>query len=205
MRSIRKTVPWVTLLMGSLALGLQTLGEARLQTWQWRSDAWASSEVWRLVTGHLCHWSWDHLVWDLAVFVGLGAGYEIAGKRIHMLLMLAGTTLLTDVFLRCSDRFDLYRGLSGYALALFVGLLAKLVRGGLERGDHGRLAIGVLGAFLVIGKVGYELALGQSMFVSGGGGGFHVAVEAHLAGGLAAALIACWRHLFLDSIPTGRF
>lgn len=64
--------------VAGLALGLSLLSPAT----PWELD-WGllASEPWRWVTGHLVHWSAEHLVWDLAVFLGLGVACELGSRR----------------------------------------------------------------------------------------------------------------------------
>ena len=84
-----------------------------------------------------------------------------------------------------------YRGLSGLDSALFVtaalGLGQKLRADG--RSTRGAAAIGSVAVLL--GKVGYELATGQALFVDAASLGFVPVPLAHAVGGLAG-MLACY-------------
>src|SRR5690606_30745606 len=75
----RSRLPLVTLALAAFALCIQFLGEPALGILEWRERASVVAEPMRIFTGHLCHWSWNHLAWDLGMFVILGAIVERRG------------------------------------------------------------------------------------------------------------------------------
>ena len=54
---------------------------------QFDREAVAGGEIWRIVTGHFCHWNFDHLFWDLSMFLILGAMLE-RDERPRLLICL---------------------------------------------------------------------------------------------------------------------
>ena len=121
------------------------------------------SEPWRLFTGHLVHWSFDHLAWDLAVFVGLGVACELQSRRrtaaavaLAALAIALGTPLL-------APGLTTYRGLSGLDAALFSLLAGRCLR----RASPSARAAGALALLALAGKIGWELATGVPLFLTG--------------------------------------
>lgn len=152
-------------------------------------------EPWRFVTGHLTHWSWSHLAWDLAVFVGLGWVVERQDRRavgwtlaLAVALIGLGAPVLTGELV-------VYRGLSGLDAALFGWLAATVLRSGL------RPAARCAGALALVGlaaKVVWETAVGLPLFMgaagaAGAAGEVFVVPAAHLLGGLAGVAVALCR------------
>lgn len=148
-------------------------------------------EPWRLFTGHLVHWSGEHLAWDLLLFLGLGLACErLHGRRRTALaLALAVPAVALGCFLLVPDLVA-YRGLSGLDAALFTLLAVRCLRapGALTR-RAGAAALAALG-----GKILWETATGASLFLSGLPGGPEAVVvvpAAHVMGALAG-LAAGW-------------
>jgi len=146
--------------------------------------ALAAGEVWRLLTGHLVHLGWTHLVLNLA---GLALVAWVVGSRYNWMAWLV-TALISmaaiDAGLWLLNRdLDWYVGLSG----LLHGLLAAGLLSGIRERDRESI---VLAAF-VLAKLAWEQFSGPlpgSESTSGGA----VVVDAHLygvAGGLLAAAI----------------
>ena len=172
----------MTLALSLIAVAVQLGGEDWQSCIEWRDDWMTSGQVWRFATGHLAHWSWNHLAWDLVAVAGLGAVLETRGRGRFVVCVL-GTWVLTEGALRWTGAFESYRGLSGVAMGLFG--LAALRLGTSGRGWRrwaGWLAWGAL-----LGKVLLEMGRGEGLFVAEAG--FRFALEAHLAG-IVAALLA---------------
>jgi rhomboid family GlyGly-CTERM serine protease len=147
--------------------------------------ALAAGEVWRLLTGHLAHWSAAHLAWDVIAFVALGALCERLGRARFLACVGAAALAVSLAVWWAMPGLDRYRGLSGLDSALFVLLAVSLVRDG----DSRRLLAGAggLAAFLV--KLAWEGATGGALFVHDAG--LAPVPLAHLAGalvGLAAGV-----------------
>ncbi len=180
-----KNVPWITIAVSVATCCIQVLG---CSAFEWRVDLLASGEWWRFLTGHLSHWSWSHLAWDVGVFFILGCILE-SRSRLRFCATICISIMLTDLLLRISGGFSVYRGLSGIAVGLF-----QLAMGQLLLSKNRRfVAVGALGSALVLGKMGFELLAGGALFVDAGGTAFTVALEAHLAGLVAAVCVCVWQ------------
>ena len=153
-----------TMLVASLSILLfvvPDLGkfvELHFQAWKWH-DALS------LFGCHGLHWSQDHLLWDLGVFVGLGWLCETSYPRRFL-----WTLGLSAVAISLGVRFWLpqlgtYRGLSGIDTALFGLLVTELFCQRCQDRDK----VGAVGmAIMLIGmilKTGYEFLSGSTLFV----------------------------------------
>lgn len=156
--------------------------------WELRLSA-AFAEPWRLVTGHLVHWSADHLAWDWIVFVGLGWMAERRVGRLRVAIALGAAAVAISLGAPwLTPELAVYRGLSGLDAALFGLLVARCL------GDRRPVArwAGVVALLGLGGKVGWEVATGAPLFVSGTEGVFVVPV-AHLLGGVAGMVVGWGR------------
>lgn len=176
-----KSVVWP---VAALALVLSLGSSASLWELDWRL---LGTEPWRLVTGHLVHWSVEHLVWDLAVFVGLGAACEMRSRRRTAWTLALAAPLIAWGAPLWTPGLETYRGLSGLDAALFTLLATRCLRGS---APAARVA-GVLALVGFLGKVGWEISTGTPVFVSGlpHDQGVFVVPAAHLLGGLAGWVV----------------
>lgn len=134
-------------------------------------------EPWRWVTGHLVHWSHEHLLWDLLAFVALGIACERRHRAAFHATLAASALLIPLAVWIFAPGILAYRGLSGIDSALFVLLLTL---------HRSRITL-VLGcAFLA--KMAFEMATGSTVFAGDLGGAVPVPV-AHVAGAVAALLV----------------
>lgn len=126
MNRIRCSIPWVTLALAGVALGLALLPS------QWVADPLAQfcfdhqaivqqGQWWRLLSGHLVHSDRTHLQWDLLGFVFFAGWLELKQRRL-LLASLASCLILLNLLLLSPWGLDRYSGLSGllYAPATIV-------------------------------------------------------------------------------------
>ena len=192
---MRTQLPLLTLALATLALVLPAFGEGVQGLLQYERGALAGGELWRLFTQHWTHWSAEHLVWDVLVFLALGAVCELRDRR-RLLLTLAVSALAISLALTIlAPGLVTCRGLSGLDSALFALLAADwlgwadLVRGRAGDGGWRRLTGGLaLGLFLA--KCGYEQATGETLFVPVDASGMVPVPLAHLVGFLSALFVA---------------
>ena len=66
---------------------------------EWRREAIAHFELWRLWTGQFCHWSLPHLAGNLAAVVAIGviATPAEAAQSVADLLVAAGVTSILNL------------------------------------------------------------------------------------------------------------
>lgn len=175
--------------LASLSVVIQSLpdlGEAL----QWRRSATFPLKVATAFTGHLTHWSWDHLLWDVVAFLGLGiAAIRLVPGRLLICLVLSALVISLEIML-FHPQFESYRGLSGIDSALFGLIVAGLWR----QGPPVRY-LAMIGLAGFLGKTTFELLTGDTLFVERAENDFIPATSAHLSGmvcGLLAGSSKLW-------------
>ncbi len=177
-----RRIPCASLLFGALAVVVYSF-PALAEALQYDRTAVLRGELWRITTCHWTHWSLDHLLWDLAVFVGLGAACEQMNRSRYLICLAATTILIPLVVLVFLPDIETYRGLSGLDSALFSLLVIPNLDKRLS------LGLGFLAAFLL--KTAYEAATGATVFVSSPTDIASVPL-AHAVGALMGILLSWW-------------
>ena len=147
---------------------------------QWQRNA--GSGV-RWLTSHLCHWSWNHLVWDVFAFGLLSLlSLRVAPSRYVFSLLAAAMLIPLEIRIN-QPMLDSYRGLSGIDCALFGLVAAALWQQPSKNGRGGaaRMLAG-LGGCGFLAKTLYELTTGGTLFVEAGPEPFVPVISAHLVG-----------------------
>jgi rhomboid family GlyGly-CTERM serine protease len=160
---------------------------------EWKRESMGAGVTWGILTGHLAHWSWNHLAWDLAAFVVLTvACLRVRPNRLAATLGLSALTIPIVVF-AFHPELATYRGLSGIDSALFALFLTGLWKtgaaGSRSRPLNGARLLVLAGTAIFLAKVGYEIVSGQTLFVDSSEAGFIPVPSAHLAG-FASGLVA---------------
>ncbi|MDH3716583.1 MAG: rhombosortase [Planctomycetota bacterium] len=165
---------------------------------QFDAVAIVAGEYWRFVTGHLVHWNFDHLFWDLSVFVVLGAMCERRNRTAFLACLLGSAAAISLYTLVALPQMPIYRGLSGIDTALFallgVGLFADAQSSG-NRTMQWIIAVAMLG---LIAKTTYEFATDATIFVDHATAAFVPITMAHVLGasvGFAVGLAEITRDL----------
>lgn len=176
---------------GTLVLGSQP---TTAEDWQWQRGAWGDlprPDHWQWVTSHLTHWSWGHLLWDLGAFIVLSiVCLRALPGRYPLALAIAAALIPLEIRL-LEPQFTSYRGLSGLDSALFGLVVAALWR---TKTTLPRL-LAVLGSCGLVGKSGFELLTGTTLFAPAEPGLYLPVPSAHLTGfvaGLLAGLPMRW-------------
>lgn len=156
-------------------------------------------ELWRLVTCHWVHLSWEQLFWSTITFCVLGSACEILDKKKYY-TAVAISALVIPAAIWCGlPNLAIYGGLSGLDCALYTLMLTLLIKR--EANIHNWVWVSVYAMGLVglLAKIIYETATGQTVFVS------HVHTKiipihlAHLVGGSIGIIVGIWE-LIKDSI-----
>jgi len=177
--------PWVTLTIAAVACAIES--SPRLQSLCQLSPTTTSlRQAYRLFTCHLTHWSADHLIWDVAAFVVLGALCERTSRVAFVACLFASAAAISLAIQALEPGFMVYRGLSGIDSALIGWLTLCSMRR--ERSRSAVVAGVLLTAFFA--KCGFELVTGRAIFVDARAGGFVPAPLAHLVGAGFGALFA---------------
>lgn len=143
-------------------------------------------QIWRLVTGHLVHFSWSHLLLNMAALAATAGLLESLTPIRRAVLFLAVPVAISLALLVFAPTMASYGGLSGLATAALVWLTLHAAR---FNGPVPRwLALPVLGVALV--KMTREWFQPMPLFASFAGDSIATAPISHVAGGLLA--LACF-------------
>jgi rhomboid family GlyGly-CTERM serine protease len=154
-----------------------------------------AGEIWRLVTGHFTHWSVDHLLWDLLMFITLGMIIENRDRTGFLVTLVASMMAISAVLWFCQPTIGQYRGLSGIDSALFTHaalLLYVSAHQANRRVVRGLIALALVG---FAAKVAFEVFTGNTLFVDSAASGFVPLAIVHAVGGVVGAVsaICMWR------------
>jgi rhomboid family GlyGly-CTERM serine protease len=186
LRALR--LPLVTLLLTVLAGLLMFAGYGDAA--EYDRAAIAAGEFWRLATGHVTHWNFEHLAWDVLMFALLGVMIERRSRRDLAAALILSAVSISGVLWLCQEGVGHYRGLSGIDSALFTFLAIDLLRDA-RRQNQNFLAAAIVAALLgFAGKIGYEMATGATLFVDSPAAGFVPLPLVHVIGGASGLLAA---------------
>ena len=179
----------LTLGLTVAAIAIAALPEAAALL-QYDRAALRAGELWRLATGHLTHWNFDHLFWDAIALLLLGAYCELRDRRMYARCLAVGAAMISVGLILLRPDVQLYRGLSGLDSALFVLAAWHYGSDARRSGDRTgfRAALGAVVAFL--GKIAYESLTGRTLFVDAAAGCFEPLPLSHLLGAAAAVVVA---------------
>lgn len=179
----KSAFPVVTLLLvvGSLCLFLLPDGA---QLFVYDRHRVLTGDIWRLVTGHLVHFSWSHIAYNIALLSLAGSWIESQNRRGYLWLVTLTVLASGLYFLIMMPDLERYGGLSGLVSATVVYLSLYEIR----YYRHARLIWYVI-LFLFAVKVGYEIMIREAIFVSPDIIPFKVVPSVHIAGALVAAAL----------------
>jgi rhomboid family GlyGly-CTERM serine protease len=144
-----------------------------------------AGDYWRVLTGHITHWTAEHLFWDAAMFLALGIMLERSGRGRFVACLLASALAISAGVWFLQPELATYRGLSGLDTALFAMLAVELIGVSRRRRD---LLVPVLLLAGLSGKLAFELTTGATVFVNSGEAFVPVPV-AHSIGALVGAAL----------------
>ena len=164
-----------------LLLALGATGQTGREMLRYERGALANFQWWRLVSAHLVHLSWEHLLLNCAGLVLLWALFAREYSPRRWLWIITASVVVIDAglwFFR--PGVDWYLGASG----VLHGVLAAGAFALYRRGE----AMGAVLLLLLIVKLVYEQQAGTSLFA----GDLPLVPDAHVLGvlgGLTAALL----------------
>ncbi len=167
--------PILTVLIAGVAVLVQSWPGAA-EALQFERGLRGPGEAWRLVTAHLAHFDWNHLRWDGAVLLALGAVCERESRRRCAAALALAAPAITIAVGLAAPQFATYRGLSGLDCALFGLLSGSLLQ---REAPLAKLA-GSLALMAVLAKSAWEMANGVTLFANGAG--YAPVPLAHLVG-----------------------
>ena len=162
-RRVAPRLPWFTL-VGTMAAAAVYLIPAARESLCYELDQ--PHSWWRGLTCHWVHWNGEHLFWSAAAFALLGGLCEVRSRASALMCVVACCAAIPLVIRLAPPSFSAYGGLSGIDFGLYMLLGAKLLR---EAAQERYWPRGLLAALLILmgaGKVVFELATGQVLFVT---------------------------------------
>ena len=190
---IVRRVPLVTLLLTLTAVPIHLLYSLRIQLLYDRS-ALIHYEVWRLLTCHWVHLSWDHLFWSAMTFLGLGSICEMMDRKKFLVTIGISALLIPAAIRWAMPNLMIYGGLSGLDCALYALLMVLLIKREIRSGSRVWLAFFTLLLVGLIAKITYEAVTGMTLFVSNNHTGMVPVPLAHLVGGIVGTAIGLMKN-----------
>jgi len=184
-----KGYPFVTLCMGITALVLFFCGDA-LSFLQYDRAAIAAGEVWRGITGHWLHWSFDHFLWCAITFLAIGCICESLSRKGYIATLVVAGVVIPVASWFADPGLLYYRGLSGLASAIFVFATVMMTRRAWASKDWSGIWLPAGAGIAFTGKVVFEYLTGAALFVDSPEI-FTPVPLVHLAGGATGLLTAC--------------
>ena len=148
-----------------------------------------AGEIWRLLTGHWTHWSFDHFLWCTITFIVLGSICEKLNKTGFLLSLISSAVIIPAVSWIAAPHMLFYRGLSGICSSIFVTCSVLLARRALLDRDWMNFLLSLVGGCLFLIKIVYECISGQAFFVQSSDV-FTPVPLAHLTGGITGLIAA---------------
>lgn len=155
-------LPIITLAFAVIAL-VAAPSQSLSQWFTLERTALGDGEAWRLFTGHLAHWSAEHLFWDVAMFTTLGVLCERRDRMRFVFTLIASALAISLGFLVLCPQFETYRGLSGIDCALMALYLTMMWRSG-ALDVRGKAVMFILGLGFAA-KITWEMSTGGAIFV----------------------------------------
>ncbi len=164
---------------------------------QWHREAILPVRIFDWMTGHLVHWSWNHLLWDLAAFLALAlVAIRLSPDRFAISLLAAALVIPLEIALN-QPQIDTYRGLSGIDSAIFGLIVAALWRNSKSQVSSfsWNRVVAVIAGLSFLAKFGLELVTGGTLFVASGSGdqAFVPVPSAHLTGAVVGFFAGSFR------------
>jgi len=149
-------------------------------------------QYYRLLTGHLTHFTAEHMLWDTLTLLVLGMLVAKQSSKLFWWTLLGSATMISLAILAWLTQMEIYRGLSGIDSAMFTCAAIQVIRR-----THGAMrwlaTVAILG---FMGKTFFELWTGQAIFVQNLGEGVSPVILAHLIGALWGAVMGMWEFRF---------
>jgi rhomboid family GlyGly-CTERM serine protease len=156
---------------------------------------------WRILTGHLAHFGFEHLVWDAGVFAVLGVICERRHRTATLACLGAATVLIPAATWLLVPEITTYRGLSGLDTALFALLGVMMCAESWRQGRHGRTTMTVLLLLGMVLKIGWEFYTDGGIFVRPSSDSFVPVPLVHLVGAVVGLAVAMGQSFCSNFVP----
>jgi rhomboid family GlyGly-CTERM serine protease len=192
-------IPWLTLLLVAtiyILFELIRYNDAMLQALWYSRAGLLNGEVWRLVTGHLVHFSTGHLAGNLFSFAALALLIELQqGRKLLGALLLFLAVPGSVMMLLLAPELHYYGGISSvnYGLLTWICLTHAAVNQSFTVAGR-RLFPAKLVVAGLIAHIGFQYATARSLFSPAlADAAIVVAWQTHLACTITALILAAPR------------
>lgn len=173
---------FAALVVSCLCLALQGLGESAVEALQYQRSALQSGQLWRLVSAHLVHLGWGHVLLNVSALCLVAWIFARACTVGCLAILGLAAAAAIDLGLWLLDpQIHWYVGLSGVLHGLLAGCVV------LELAHGWRASAWI--ALALAAKLAWEQAFGPLPLTAEAAGG-PVVVQAHLYGALGGSLAA---------------
>lgn len=167
-------------MIAALAAALELGGDGFRLALRYERDALEAGELWRLLTGHLVHLGFSHMLMNVAALGVIGFVFAPVLRGRDWVIAALASALAIDFGLFVFDpEIGWYVGLSGVLHGLWA---AGSIRA-LALGRHGAIAL----ALLLVAKLGYEMLIGPVPMTGEIAAG-PVVTQAHAWGAIGGAI-----------------
>jgi rhomboid family GlyGly-CTERM serine protease len=150
--------------MGVFALVLFLCGDA-VSFLQYDRAAISAGELWRGISGHWLHWSFDHFLWCTITFLAIGGIGEIISRKGYIATLVAASLIIPMVGWLADPGLFYYRGLSGLGSAVFAFSTLMMIGDAYVRGSWPGMVLPAVAGLAFAGKVLFEFVSGAALFV----------------------------------------
>ncbi|KAF0243894.1 MAG: hypothetical protein FD180_2975 [Planctomycetota bacterium] len=181
--------PFAAVLLSAAAVIIPIAAAAGLEL---DRAAVASGQLWRLVTCHWTHYSFDHFLWSWLPFVLLGVLCERDSRPRFLAAVGAAVFIIPVAVHFFTPGIEIYRGLSGLDSALFSLLCATVIR---EKAVEKKWAWVVVTSAALAGfaaKMLFEATTSRGFFLDTAASGMIPVPAAHLCGFLVGLVSGIW-------------
>lgn len=179
-------LPLISISMIMISLLLYLCGDAA-SFLQYDRKLIASGQLWRCITGHWTHWSFDHFLWCAMSFIVLGSICERLNRRGFIISCSASALIIPAVNWFYDHDMLYYRGLSGVCSSVFVVGALLMARKAFDDKDLTQAILPMVGGTLFFIKILYEFLYGHPVFVQDNNM-FSPVPTAHLAGAIVGLI-----------------
>lgn len=182
--------PIVTAIIGIVA-ALPFLFTHSGSVFQYERQAIGTGEFWRILTGHIIHWNFEHFFWCTVVFLALGAISEKISRKGYVVSLAASSVVIPLSIWVLMPGMAAYRGLSGLGSSVFLFGTVWLIQECYHKKEWKLFWASGFAAMAFMGKVLFEYANESALFVKGEDI-FSPVPLVHLMGGIIGLLTALW-------------
>ena len=160
-----------------------------------------AGDWWRILTGHLAHFGFEHLVWDTVVFAVLGVICERRHRMATLACLGVSAVLIPAAVWLLMPEITTYRGLSGLDTALFAFVGVMMCAQSCREGRHGRTVMTGLLLLGMVLKIGWEFYTDGGIFVRPSSDSFVPVPLVHLVGAVVGLAVAVGQILPRNFMP----